>query len=236
MFCWLSNYSHRELCRISFFDLVPLPDQGRLRGLIEELGQLCSSSEVQICAKSFKQKIFPKNSVLDVFLTFSHCGTLANGVKGFTCSVLPLIYTSQSESSLYLIDKNEKFICVPEHECRSSNVDCGLQFALAHFSGHRTLDNSSSGEYVKSSMLSSSRLGDGRDESSTCLHVKTSSSTRHWGSEPVSAGSGDDNFPIIPDAVVTTSWPTTQFSSESFDIFVENRFATLSDNDSPFRG
>ena len=132
MFCWLSNYSRAELCGNSFSEFIPPHERRRLRALLDELGQLCSSSEVEIGAKSLQQKLCLRSSILDVFLKFSYSGILGDDVKGFTCTVLPFIYTNKPESSLYILDKNRNLEFVSESNTQTSHFDCTLQFAVAH--------------------------------------------------------------------------------------------------------
>ena len=133
MFCWLTNYSQQELRGSSFFRLVPESEHGRLHGIWNELTKLCFSSKVYGCTKSFQLKLCLRRSVLEVFVALSSCGIVSNRLKGFTFTVIPLVYTNRPENSTYIVDKKTNLEYIPEPSSASQSVkeDCALTFAVA---------------------------------------------------------------------------------------------------------
>lgn len=222
MFCWLSKDTRTELCGRSLFDLIPIHDRRRLQGFLEELGQLCPSSEVKLCAKSFQQKLFLRNSILDVFLTFSYGGILDNGIKGFTCTVLPSIYTDQPESSSYILNKEKELVFLPEYRPQSNQGDCALRFVTNHSAGDLRIASISSLVVADGDrcMLSSpgveSTVDYGRDGNS------------HLSPHAASMGSGDNDCCIVPDTVAAA---TARVSSEPSDA---DGFDAINEWDVPF--
>lgn len=127
MFCWLSGYTKEEVCAHSFYSLTPQWELTKCHALMGELLSLCNSPSEFACSKVFQKHCIFKGGIAKVYVSITLVRDEQGSPAHFTCSVLPLIFTSTSPGSLFCIDRDGTNVEVKQQAIEDKN-DCVLEF------------------------------------------------------------------------------------------------------------